>query len=110
MRYAAPLLAALAACSPPAPPPSWWHAQQTPERFARDRHECLREANTTVPSSQQITTIPGTRSGEFTTGPVVQSHDANAGRRATAMRVCMEARGYVLSPSDPWRAQRAATR
>lgn len=101
---------AVAACAAPAPPPPpapFWHRSGTTETWPRDRYECARDAMM-VPPRQQIISSGGYRIGNVWIPPRVDSYDDSGADRIQILTLCLEARGWRQSPTDPWPRQRAA--
>jgi len=100
------IVSACAGADPPAPQMFWWHIDQTEDRRTRDRYECLREANLAAPASQQLLGQGGYRVGDFWIPPNVSSFDSSSSRRLMLGRLCIEARGWRHSSTDPFEAHR----
>jgi hypothetical protein len=104
---AAALLAACAADPPRQAPDPFWHASAGPEQWERDRWECVRDASAAAPPSQRFSSSGGYMVSGVWIPPRVESYDDSLDQRVALTRLCLQARGWRQSPTDPWAAQRA---
>lgn len=109
MRILLALPLALAACAadPPRAPVPYWHRSAGDEQWRQDRYECLRDASAAAPPSQRVSSSGGYMIGTTWIPPRIDSYDDSSERRLTLTRLCLEARGWRQSPTDPFASTRA---